>query len=90
MPNKGKLYYINLSSEKHVLGGSSLNQILNKIGSNAPGISNVSLFKNAFNLLQKLILDEKIISGHDISSGGLITSLLEMCFPSKGVGMEIN
>ena len=44
LPNKGKLYYINLSSERHVLGGSSLNQILNKIGSKAPGISNVSLF----------------------------------------------
>ena len=90
LPDKGKLYYINLSSERHVLGGSSLNQIFNKIGSKAPGISNVSLFKNAFNLLQKLILEEKIISGHDVSSGGLITSLLEMCFPSKGVGMEIN
>ena len=39
LPNKRKLYYINLSSERHVLGGSSLNQILNKIGSKAPGIS---------------------------------------------------
>ena len=33
LPNKGALYYINLSSQKHVLGGSSLGQILNKIGS---------------------------------------------------------
>ena len=35
-------------------------------------------------------MDEKIISGHDVSSGGLITSLLEMCFPTLGVGMEID
>ncbi len=90
LPNKGELYYINLSSEKHVLGGSSLGQILNKIGSEAPGINDVHVFKNAFNTIQKLILNNKIISGHDVSSGGLITSLLEMCFPSQKVGMEID
>ena len=90
LPNKGVLYYINLSSQKHVLGGSSLGQILNKIGSEAPGIADVSVFKSAFNVLQELILNNKIISGHDVSSGGLITGLLEMCFPSQKVGMEID
>ncbi|MDA9596990.1 phosphoribosylformylglycinamidine synthase, partial [Flavobacteriaceae bacterium] len=89
-PQKGNIYYINLSSQKHVLGGSSLGQVLNKIGSEAPGIANVDLFKNTFNLLQVLILNNDIFSGHDISSGGLITSLLEMCFPSQKVGMEID
>tara|TARA_B100001173_G_scaffold312066_1_gene331505 strand:- start:1833 stop:4400 length:2568 start_codon:yes stop_codon:yes gene_type:complete len=90
LPNRGDLYYINLSSEKHVLGGSSLGQVLNKIGSEAPGVSDVNVFKNAFNLIQKLILNKKIVAGHDVSSGGLITSLLEMCFPSQNVGMEID
>ena len=90
LPNRGDLYYINLSSQKHVLGGSSLGQVLNKIGSEAPGVSDVKVFKNAFNLIQKLILNKKIVAGHDVSSGGLITSLLEMCFPSQNVGMEID
>ena len=90
IPNRGMIYYINLSSHKHVLGGSSLGQILNKIGSEAPGIAQVKVFKNAFNVLQELILKKKIIAGHDVSSGGLITSLLEMCFPSQNVGMEID
>ena len=90
IPDKGHLFYINLSSQKHVLGGSSLNQVLNKIGSKAPGISNVSILKNSFNIIQGLILEDKIISGHDISSGGLVTTLLEMCFPSQNVGMEID
>ena len=90
IPNKGMLYYINLSSQKHVLGGSSLGQVLNKIGSEAPGVDNIKVFKKTFNVVQELILNEKIISGHDVSSGGLITSLLEMCFPSKKVGMEID
>ena len=33
---------------------------------------------------------ETITAGHDIGSGGLITTLLEMCFPSTAVGMEID
>ena len=90
MALKGNLFYINLSSQKHVLGGSSLGQVGNKIGSEAPGIENISLFRDSFNLVQDLILEGKIISGHDISSGGLITTLLEMCFPSLNVGMEID
>ena len=90
IPNKGMLYYINLSSQKHVLGGSSLGQVLNKIGSEAPGVENIEVFKNTFNTIQELILNKKIISGHDVSSGGLITCLLEMCFPTEKVGMEID
>ena len=88
--NKGKLYYINLSSQKHVLGGSSLNQVRNKIGTEAPGIEDIEVFKKAFDLIQSLIDENKIIAGHDVSSGGLITSLLEMCFPSNHVGMQID
>ena len=86
----GHLYYLNLSFEKHVLGGSSLGQVLNQIGYNAPGISNSDKFKTAFNAIQKLIKESKISAGHDISSGGMIVSLLEMCFPTKKIGMDIN
>ena len=64
--------------------------MLNKIGSKAPGINDLYVLKNSFNIIQELILENKIISGHDISSGGLITTLLEMCFPSQNVGMEID
>ena len=90
VPEKGNLFYINLSSEKHKLGGSSLGQVINKVGMKAPGIKDIKGFEKTFNFVQKLILDKKIISGHDISSGGMITTLLEMCFPSQNVGMEVN
>jgi phosphoribosylformylglycinamidine synthase len=76
----GSIYYINLSQDDFKLGGSSFAQILNSIGSEAPTIKDAILFKNAFNSLQELILDQQIIAGHDIGSGGLITTLLEMCF----------
>ena len=88
--NGGDLYYINLSDEEYSLGGSSFGQILNKIGNNAPSINNPEYFKKAFNSVQDLIYDEKINSGHDISSGGLITCLLEMCFPSNNIGLDID
>ena len=90
IPEKGNLFYINLSSEKHKLGGSSLGQIQNKVGMEAPGINDISCFSKTFNFIQELIKDNKILSGHDISSGGMITTLLEMCFPSQNIGMEIN
>ncbi len=86
----GNLYYLNLSFEKHALGGSSLGQVLNQIGNHSPGISDSENFKIAFNTIQKLIKESKINAGHDISSGGMIVSLLEMCFPTKKIGMNID
>ena len=76
----GSIYYINLSQDDFKLGGSSFAQILNTIGNDAPTIKDATFFKNAFNTLQELILDNQILAGHDIGSGGLITTLLEMCF----------
>ena len=76
----GSIYYINLSQDKYKLGGTSFAQILNIIGKETPTIKDAKFFKKAFNSIQELILDDQIIAGHDIGSGGLITTLLEMCF----------
>jgi phosphoribosylformylglycinamidine synthase len=76
----GSIYYINLSQDNFKLGGSSFAQTLNAIGNEAPSIKDAAFFKNAFNSIQELILDNQILAGHDIGSGGLITTLLEMCF----------
>tara|TARA_A100001011_G_scaffold96855_1_gene101945 strand:+ start:2953 stop:6609 length:3657 start_codon:yes stop_codon:yes gene_type:complete len=88
--NLGDIYYINLSFDDYKLGGSSFSQTLNKIGSEAPLIKDSKKFKESFNLVQNLISNDEIISGHDISSGGLITCLLELCFSSNEIGMDIN
>jgi len=84
------VYYINLSGNKANLGGSSLAQTLNKIGTDVPGIKNPELVKSAFNTMQSLIEKGHIIAGHDVSSGGLITTLLEMCFANNQVGAQID
>ena len=82
----GNIYYLNLSKDDFKLGGSSLAQVLNKIGDQVPTITDAAYFKKAFNLMQQLIKEGKIAAGHDIGSGGLITTLLEMCFSQVDLG----
>jgi phosphoribosylformylglycinamidine synthase len=84
--NGGNIYYINLSQDSFKLGGSSFAQVLNKIGTEVPTITNGVFFKKAFNVLQDLIKDRKIHAGHDVGSGGLITTLLELCFADVNLG----
>ncbi|WP_339921084.1 phosphoribosylformylglycinamidine synthase [uncultured Flavobacterium sp.] len=86
----GSIYYINLSQDEYKLGGSSLAQTLNTIGKDAPTIKDSAFFKRAFNTIQELILEDNILAGHDIGSGGLITTLLEMCFADNNLGAKIN
>ncbi|MCK0109300.1 phosphoribosylformylglycinamidine synthase [Flavobacteriaceae bacterium S0825] len=88
--NAGAIYYINLSQDDFKLGGSSFAQILNKIGNDAPNVANASYVKTVFNTIQQLIKDEQIVAGHDVASGGLITTLLEMCFADTNLGAELD
>ena len=82
----GSIYYINLSQDDLKLGGSSFAQILNKIGNDAPTIKDAAYFKTAFNAVQELISSGEVVAGHDIGSGGLITTLLELCFAEVNLG----
>jgi len=88
--NQGDIYYINLSQDDFKLGGSSFAQVLNKIGKDAPNVKSASYIKTVFNTIQQLIKDDKIVAGHDVASGGLITTLLEMCFADNNLGAELD
>ncbi len=85
-----KVYYINLSNDAYKLGGSSFAQTQNKIGTETPTIKDAAKFKNAFNTIQQLIKDDKILAGHDISAGGMLTTLLELCFSEEMIGLNID
>ncbi len=84
------LLYINLTADEYSLGGSSFAQSLNKLGNSCPDIKDPQAFAAAFAIIQKWIQQEKILAGHDISAGGLITSLLEMTFPHTDLGLDLN
>jgi phosphoribosylformylglycinamidine synthase len=86
----GSIYYINFSQDDFKLGGSSFGQILNKVGSHTPTITDDAFFKNAFNTVQDLIKQDLIVAGHDVASGGLITTLLELCFADQDLAANID
>ena len=88
--NAGNIYYINVSQDNFKLGGSSFNQSLNAIGNETPDITNTNFVKKVFNTIQDLIKTDKIVAGHDVASGGLITTLLEMCFADINLGAELD
>ncbi len=83
--NGGSIYYLNLSNDTLKLGGSSFAQILNALGDEVPTITDAAYFKKAFNTIQDLIKKNAISAGHDVGSGGLITTLLEMSFAEVGL-----
>jgi phosphoribosylformylglycinamidine synthase len=84
------LLYIDMSRDGLKPGGSSLAQILNRIGDEVPTVKDPAYFKHVFNTIQDLILENKILSGHDISAGGMLTTLLEMCFSNTRGGISVN
>lgn len=92
MVNKDKstFYHIDFSCDKLHLGGSAFSQVLGKVGEDVPTVKSANYFRNAFNAVQELINEKLVLAGHDISAGGLITTLLEMTFANTEGGIEIN
>jgi phosphoribosylformylglycinamidine synthase len=84
------LLYIDMSRDEFKPGGSSFAQILNRLGDEAPTVKDPAYFAEVFNTIQYLIINRKIISGHDISAGGIFTTLLEMCFSNTNGGITVN
>lgn len=88
--NAGDIYYINLSQDEFKLGGSSFSQTLNTLGNETPNITDAAYVKRVFNTIQNLIKNHQIVAGHDVASGGLITTLLELCFAEVDLGAELD
>lgn len=84
------IYYIDFSFDTLKLGGSALAQVLNKLGNEVPTVKDPEYFSDAFNAVQEAIEKGLILAGHDISAGGMITTLLEMCFANIEGGLEVN
>lgn len=84
------VYYVDFSFDKHKLGGSVLAQVLNKIGDEVPTVKDAEYFKSAFDSIQELMKKNLILAGHDISEGGMLTALLEMCFANTKGGLKAN
>ena len=84
------VYLIDFSRCGHQLGGSAFAQSLNKVGDDVPTVNDPTYFAAAFNAVQQLVKEDCIAAGHDISAGGMITTLLEMCFANIDGGLSID
>ncbi len=84
------LYYIDFSFDDQRLGGSAFAQTLGKVGSDVPTVKNPEYFADCFEAIQTLINKGWVMAGHDISAGGLITTLLEMTFANQQGGIHVN
>ncbi|MGQ1786229.1 MULTISPECIES: phosphoribosylformylglycinamidine synthase [unclassified Saccharicrinis] len=84
------LIYIDFSFDSHKLGGSSFAQVVNKLGAEAPTVVDTDYFKLGINTIQALVNEGLILAGHDISAGGMVTALLEMCFANNSFGIDVD
>jgi len=84
------IYYIDFSFDELKLGGSAFAQVLNRLGQDVPTVKDTEYFADAFNAVQDAIEKDLILAGHDISAGGMITALLEMCFANVEGGLEVS
>jgi phosphoribosylformylglycinamidine synthase len=84
------LLYINMSKSALTLGGSSAAQVVGELGGAAPDVADAAYFAKAFTAVQELIEKGMVLAGHDVSAGGLITTLLEMNFANTEGGLEVD
>lgn len=85
-----EVVYVDFSFDKLKLGGSSFAQILNKVGKETPDVKDSAYFAGAFAAIQQLVEEGLVLAGHDISAGGMVTALLEMCFADNRLGLDID
>ena len=86
---ESSIIFIDLANGKQRLGASVLLRANNKLGKYAPRVEDYNLVKKCFNLIQSLILNDSILSLHDRSDGGLISTLAEMSI-SSNIGLNLN
>jgi len=87
---ESRLYYIDFSGDTLKLGGSAFAQALNALGSETPTVKDAKEFARTFDAIQKMISRGQIMAAHDVSAGGLVTTLLEMTFANTNGGIEVN
>jgi len=87
---KSTLYHIDFSLDQLRLGGSAFAQSRGAVGSDVPTVTDAEYFRSAFNAVQRLVKEGLLLAGHDVSAGGLITTLLEMTFANVEGGLDIN
>ena len=84
------VYYVDFSGCELRLGGSAFAQSLGSVGSEVPDILDTDYFRRAFEAVQTAVGSGLVKAGHDVSAGGMLVALLEMCFANVDGGLEVD
>ncbi len=87
-PGSSSLVHVDLVAGRRRLGGSALAQVFGQLGGVSPDVD-IGVLGAAFNTTQALIERGLLLAGHDVSDGGLATTLLEMAFAGN-CGLEVD
>jgi len=84
----GVLVHVDLGAGKRRSGGSALAQAYGQIGDDCPDVDG-EMLKGLFNTMMRMHDKQYLSAGHDISDGGIATTLLEMAFAGN-CGIEVD
>ena len=85
------LVYIDLGAGKQRLGASCLAQVYQQLGNETPDVDSGEALKHFFITIQSLLREQKLLAYHDISDGGLFTTVAEMAFAGNtGVTVHLD
>ena len=84
------VYYVDFSGCELRLGGSAFAQSLGSVGSEVPDVLDTDYFRRSFEAVQSAVGSGLVKAGHDVSAGGMLVALLEMCFANVDGGLEVD
>ena len=93
-PGSSTLLHIDFSGRASTiaprLGGSALATVYQQLGDVTPNMDDSAHFRRAWQAVQQLVKQRLLLSGHDVSDGGLVVTVLEMAFAGNcGVQADV-
>eukprot|EP00326_Haptolina_ericina_P037336 CAMPEP_0181236458 /NCGR_PEP_ID=MMETSP1096-20121128/38191_1 /TAXON_ID=156174 ORGANISM="Chrysochromulina ericina, Strain CCMP281" /NCGR_SAMPLE_ID=MMETSP1096 /ASSEMBLY_ACC=CAM_ASM_000453 /LENGTH=887 /DNA_ID=CAMNT_0023331649 /DNA_START=70 /DNA_END=2734 /DNA_ORIENTATION=- len=86
----GVLLLVDISNGKRRTGGTALAHVYGQLGDVPPDVDTPATLASAFEVVQSLLRKRMILSGHDVSDGGILVAFLEMGFAGdRGVALDL-
>lgn len=85
------LLFVDLGFGKARMGGSAFGQVYNNMSGDAPDLDDTGRLKAFYNVIQRLVAEDKLLAYHDRSDGGLFATLAEMAFAARcGISADVD
>lgn len=85
------LLLVDLGFGKARMGGSAFGQVYNNMSGDAPDLDDTGRLKAFYNVIQRLVAEDKLLAYHDRSDGGLFATLAEMAFAARcGISADVD